>query len=150
MPTFLSEEQKSIDLAISMSFIDTVIDNVSYDLHKVRKQYKENEIIGTEAISYAANTMGKNDEYPVEHIVTDQHGHKCSITTEWLYQAICNLDERQKEVLILKFWYGKPSQNIARMLGVTVRTIYNWQQEAYNSIRCCYERSITGNDKEKY
>ncbi len=96
MPTSLSEEQKSIDLAISMSFIDTVIDNASYDLHKARKQYKDNEIIGTEAINYAANTIGKKDEYPVEHIITDRHGHRCNITTEWLYQAICDLDEQQK------------------------------------------------------
>ncbi|MDO4301940.1 MAG: sigma-70 family RNA polymerase sigma factor [Clostridia bacterium] len=78
--------------------------------------------------------------YPSEYIISDKHGHKCLITTEWLYQAILSLSEKYREILILEFWCGYTKREIAESFNVTERTIYNRKQKAFKSIRNYYER----------
>ena len=64
-------------------------------------------------------TYGKEDMYPSEFVVSDEHGHSCVVTTEWLYQAMTKLKECQKEVLILEFWYGLSRKEVAELFSVS-------------------------------
>jgi len=52
------------------------------------------------------------------------------------------LPEKQKEVLILEFWYGMMMFEIADELHISVRSVYNRKQKAFQYIRKYYERNL--------
>ena len=104
MSTSLSDN--NVDMAIFDSYSKTVMRNMSRKKTAVIKKQKNNETGGAEVMQYVMETYGKEDMYPSEFVVSDEHGHSCVVTTEWLYQAMTKLKECQKEVLILEFWYG--------------------------------------------
>ena len=101
MSTSLSENN-SVAMALFDSYSKTVMRNLSRnEIAKINKR-RYREIGGAEEMQYVAETYGKEDTYPSELIITDEHGHSCVITTDWLYQAMLKLKECQKEVLILE------------------------------------------------
>ena len=116
--------------------------NTSRNKTAVMKKRKNNEIGGTEVMRYVTETYGKEDMYPSEFVVSDEHGHSCVITTEWLYQAMIKLQECQKEVLILEFWYGLSRKEVAELFSVSETTISRWKRKAFDFIRGYYKRNI--------
>lgn len=140
MPTSLYDKNYEIDMAIFDSYSRTVLKNLSSDAKKEMNNRFDNEVNGTEIMQYISDTYGQEDIYPSEYVVTDERGHRCVVTLEWLYKAILLLSEKQKEVLILEFWYGLSRKEVANTLGVSERTINNWKRKAFNSIRDYYER----------
>ena len=116
-------------------------------------------------MQYVMETYGKEDMYPSEFVVSDEHGHSCVVTTEWLYQAMTKLKECQKEVLILEFWYEFSGhtlytfavslapqalqkarlnqKEVAELFSVSETTISQWKRKAFNFIRDYYERKHT-------
>ncbi len=140
MPASLSDENHKIDVAIFDSYSKTVMRNLSCKAKAAIGWRKENETGGEEVMRYIVETYGQEDQYPSEYVISDEYGHNCVVTTEWLYQAMFDLSEEQKEVLILEFWYGLLIKDIAKLLNVTERTIYNRKQKAFEFIREYYER----------
>lgn len=139
MPASLSDNHK-VDMAIFDSYSKTVMRNLNNSIKSAINRYNENEIKGAEVMEYLFETQGKVDVYPSEHLITDENGHSCIVTTEWLYQAMLCLAQTQKEVLILEFWYGLSVKEIAKMLNVIEKTVYNRKQKAFQIIREYYER----------
>lgn len=103
---------------------------------------RNNEIGGIKVMRYVMETYGKEDMYPSEFVVSDEHGHSCVITTEWLYQVMAKLQECQKEVLILEFWYGLSRKEVADLFGISETTISRWKRKAFDFIRDYYKRNI--------
>ncbi len=140
MSTSLSDN--NVDIAIFDSYSKTVMRNTSRNKTAVMKKRKNNETGGTEVMQYVTETYGKEDMYPSEFVVSDEHGHSCVITTEWLYQAMIKLQECQKEVLILEFWYGLSRKEVAELFSVSETTISRWKRKAFDFIRGYYKRNI--------
>lgn len=83
--------------------------------------------------------QGMEDAYSVEHTIKDKRGHRCNIMNEQLYNAIHCLSDKQKEILILEFWYDVRQTDIAKQFNVSERTIYNWKQKAFKRIQKFYD-----------
>ena len=82
MSTSLSDN--NVDMAIFDSYSKTVMRNMSRKKTAVIKKQKNNETGGAEVMQYVMETYGKEDMYPSEFVVSDEHGHSCVVTTEWL------------------------------------------------------------------
>lgn len=88
-------------LEIFDSFSKTVMRNTGRNIASASKIIKTNETVSTDTVQYILETQGEREIYPSEHIINDGNGHSCVITTEWLYQAMLLLTDKQKEVIIL-------------------------------------------------
>ena len=140
MPTSLSGEHHKIGVAIFDSYSKTVMRNLSSKAKTVLERRKEKETDGDEKQQQMMEVYGQEDKYLFEHIISDKNGHSCVVIIDWLYQAMLDLSEEQKEVLILEFWYGLKVKDIAKTIGITERTVYNRKQKAFQIIRDYYER----------
>lgn len=90
-----------MELEIFDSFSKTVMRNTGRNIASASKIIKTNETVSTDTVQYILKTQGEKEIYPSEHIINDGNGHSCVITTEWLYQAMLLLTDKQKEVIIL-------------------------------------------------
>lgn len=88
----------------------------------------------------------KKEENEKERMWEQKKCSICVITSEWLYDAMLELPDKQREVLILDFWYGYTDIEIASHFHVTPRTIYNWRKKAFAAIRHHYERKVYGKE----
>lgn len=59
-----------------------------------------------------------------------------------LYEAMLFLDDKLKEVLILKYWYLLSRRDIAKILNVSEKTITNWKNKAFKLIKNYKERRL--------
>lgn len=130
--------------AMADSFSKTVMRNACRNYFEKKKLDKQKETVGTEKMQYLFEQQAHEDVYPSEHLILTEHDYICVVSNELLYRAIQRLPEKQKEVLILEFWYGLSMKQIREMMGVSAKTIYNWKQKAFQSIRDYYERNQDG------
>ena len=130
-----------MELEIFDSFSRTVMRNTGRNIASASKTIKTNETVSTDTVQYILETQGEREIYPSEHIINDEKGHSCVITTEWLYQAMLLLTDKQKEVIILEFWYGMSVSNISKTLHISKRSVFERKKNAFNSIRNYYERN---------
>ena len=130
-----------MELEIFDSFSKTVMRNTGRNIASASKTIKTNETVSTDTVQYILETQGEREIYPSEHIINDEKGHSCVITTEWLYQAMLLLTDKQKEVIILEFWYGMSVSNISKTLHISKRSVFERKKIAFNSIRNYYERN---------
>lgn len=134
-------EDRKLQLAVFDSYSKTALKNLCRNILKARMRLKNREITGEKEMEYLYEYYGSEDKYPSEYAIFDGYRHDCIVTTEWLYQAMFRLPNRQKEVLILKFWYGMSVREMAKLLKVTEKTIYNREQAAFQFIREYHERN---------
>lgn len=132
---------KDCIIAIFDSYAKTVMRNECRDAVEQEKNKRKKEQAGTEKMQYLFELQIHEDIYPSEHLVLQGKNYTCVVTDERLYNAMLKLPEAQREVLILDFWYGYTDIEIAALLHVTPRTIYNWRQKAFAAIRYDYERN---------
>ena len=130
-----------MELEIFDSFSKTVMRNTGRNIASASKTIKTNETVSTDTVQYILETQGEREIYPSEHIINDEKGHSCVITTEWLYQAMLLLTDKQKEVIILEFWYGMSVSNISKTLHISKRSVFERKKNAFNSIRNYYDRN---------
>ena len=136
-----SRDDDQLKLEIFDSFSKTVMRNTGRNIASASKTIKTNETVSTDTVQYILETQGEREIYPSEHIINDEKGHSCVITTEWLYQAMLLLTDKQKEVIILEFWYGMSVSNISKTLHISKRSVFKRKKNAFNSIRNYYERN---------
>lgn len=66
-------------------------------------------------------------------------GFYCAVDDETLFQAFLALPKKELKVLVLDFWYLKKDSEIAKIMEVSVRTVYNLRQRAFKKIKHFYE-----------
>lgn len=130
-----------LKLEIFDSFSKTVMRNTGRNIASASKIINTNETVSTDTVQYILKTQGEREIYPSEHIINDRNGHSCIITTEWLYQAMLLLTAKQKEVIILEFWYGMSVSDISETLHISKRSVFERKKNSFNSIRNYYERN---------
>lgn len=140
MPT-PSNDKESIIVAMYDSYAKTVMRNQCRNAIKSIRRRQNHETTGTDGVQYLFETLAHTDIYPSEHLIVFRGTYTCVVTSEKLYQAMSMLPDSQKGVIILDFWYGWTDTQIAEYLKVTARTVYNWRQKAFRSIRNYYERN---------
>jgi len=136
-----TNDEKACKVAIFDSFSKTVMKNASRNIVQARKQQQKKETVSTESMQYLFDSHYAKDTYPSEHLLEGGDGAVCLITTEWLYQVMVQLPEKQKEVLLLEYWYGLKGREIGEILNVSDRTVYDWKKKAFQAIREYYERN---------
>ena len=124
-----SHDDDQLKLEIFDSFSKTVMRNAS------RKS------VNTDIVQYILKTHGENAVYPSEHFIDAGNGYCCVVATEWLYQAMLLLPPKQKEVVILEFWYGMSISEISETLRISRRSVSERKKNAFANIRSYYERT---------
>ena len=136
-----SHDDDQLKLEIFDSFSKTVMRNASRNFAAAAKTRKKNESVNTDIIQYILKTHGENAVYPSEHFIDAGNGYCCVVATEWLYQAMLLLTAKQKEVIILEFWYGMSVSDISETLHISKRSVFERKKNSFNSIRNYYERN---------
>lgn len=140
-----SDRDESI-CAMFDSFCVTVIRNCSRNLKRAAENRKKYDATGDEAVEYLIELLAHEDVYEAEQLVFYADGYPCVVEKELLYQAIQSLPENQRMVLLYDFWLDLTDKEIAVRMEVTVRTVYNLRQRAFNKIRTYYELHGRGRD----
>ncbi len=137
----MSAPLKNEECLVAMydSYAKTVMRNECRNATKARHLRQERETVGAKAIQYLFDEQAHIDIYPSEHLMLANNAHLCVVTDERLYQAMLRLPCGHRDVLILEFWFGWTDLQIAQYLNVSKRTVYNWRQSAFRSIRAYYE-----------
>lgn len=133
-----SDRDESI-CAMFDSFCVTVIRNYSRNLKRAAENRKKYDATGDETVEYLIELLTHEDVYEAEQLVFYVDGYPCVVEKELLYQAIQSLPENQRMVLLYDFWLDLTDKEIAVRMEVTVRTVYNLRQRAFNKIRTYYE-----------
>ena len=121
-----------LKLEIFDSFSKTVMRNASRNFAAAAKTRRKNESVNTDIVQYILKTHGENAVYLSEHFI---------VATEWLYQAMLLLPPKQKEVVILEFWYGMSISEISETLRISRRSVSERKKNAFANIRSYYERT---------
>ena len=95
--------------------------------------------------NYDINLITEAEFYPIEYVIFDNDGHSGKVSVEWLYEAMLELDDNLKEVLLLKFWYRYSRKEMSQKLRVSEKTITNWKNKAFEHIKQ-YRRRILKRD----
>lgn len=140
-----SDRDESI-CAMFDSFCVTVIRNYSRNLKRAVENRKKYDATGDESVEYLIELLAHEDVYEAEQLVFYVDGYPCVVEKELLYQAIQSLPENQRMVLLYDFWLDLTDKEIAVRMEVTVRTVYNLRQRAFNKIRTYYELHGRGRD----
>ena len=126
-----SHDDDQLKLEIFDSFSKTVMRNASRNFAAAAKTRKKNESVNTDIVQYILKTHGENAVYPSEHFIDAGNGYCCVVATEWLYQAMLLLPPKQKEVVILEFWYGMSISEISETLRISRRSVSERKKNAF-------------------
>ena len=125
-------------VAMFDSFIKTVARNFCRNLKRAKEN--QDKHFSEEPIDYILELLSHEDRYPSDYFVLYAGGHSCVVESETLYKALFSLPENHRKVLLLDFWYDLTDEEIAKRMEVTVRTVYNYRQRAFQAIRRFYEQ----------
>ena len=132
------ETEKRI-CAMFDSFCKKVIRNYSRNLKRAAANQKKYFSTGSISVQYLLNSLVIEDKRPSEQYVIYAEEYPCVIESERLYNALNDLKENQRNVLLMDYWLLMTDEEIAKRLEVTRRTVYNLRNRAFNKIRRYYE-----------
>lgn len=121
------------------SFCVTVIRNFGRNLKRTAENKKKHDYTGDEPVEYLIELLHHEDIYEAEQLVLSVGGLSCVLEDELLYKALLSLPEKQRSVILYDFWGGLMDREISEKLEVSVRTVYNLRQRAFQKIRTYYE-----------
>lgn len=125
-------------VAMFDSFIKTVARNFCRNLKRAKEN--QDKHFSEEPIDYILELLSHEDRYPSDYFVLFADELSCVVYSETLYKALFSLPENHRKVLLLDFWYDLTDEEIAKRMEVTVRTVYNYRQHAFQAIRRFYEQ----------
>lgn len=128
------------------SFCVTVIRNFSRNLKRAAENRRKHDGTGEEPVEYLIELLSYEDIYKAEQLVLSADGLSCVVEDELLYKALLSLPENQQRVILYDFWGELTDREISERLEVTVRTVYNLRQRAFQKIRTYYELHGRGRD----
>ena len=119
----IAENIKNVDEPVCLKtrgYVVTIVRNRAIDVYRRKRAHPHTE--------YRDALKGVTADYDGENRVA---------------ACILKLNERQQNVLILKYHYGYELKEIAKMLGVTYRNALQIEQRAKNKLRAlCEEEGI--------
>lgn len=138
MPPLIKHENI---VAMYDSYAKTVIRNCYRNFIKSKQKTDEFEIVATAKMQYLFEQEHDTNIHPSEILEVSGGSYSCHMTSEKLYQAMTQLKEDERTILILDFWHGLTNEQIAKKLKIALKTVYNRRQRAYQTIRDYYERT---------
>lgn len=127
------EDNERLIIGLYDNYIKTVLKNRSRTLcHRYYKRMAH-ECLIDDFNKYFLN-MGSIDEISDTNVI-DIQGLHCEIHNENVYNALILLPTNQLIVIILWYWYGRCTREIAEYFEVTDRTIRNWHNQAILFLR---------------
>lgn len=125
-------------IAMFDSFGKTVAKNCCRNLKRAKDNREKH--FSEEPVDYILDLLSHEDRYPSDHFVLCADELSCVVHSETLYKALRSLPEKQRKVLLFDFWGAFTDGEIAARMEVTVRTVYNLRQRAFEAIRIFYEQ----------
>jgi len=122
------------------SYCKTVLRNASRNIKRTHINRKKHEAIADEQIQYLFDQQSSEDIYPFFELMIHADKFSCVVFNETLYEALRDLPDQQRTVLMLDFWQGWSDEKIAKYMGVTARTVYNLRQRAFKAIKNYFEK----------
>lgn len=139
-------DRETVLCAMFESFCVATIRNYSRNLKRAMKNRQKHDGTGEESVEYLISLLSSEDRYASEQFVLDVDGLPCVLENELLYNALLSLPGRERRVILYDFWYDCKDREISKKLEVTVRTVYNLRQRAFQKIRTYYELHGQGRD----
>ena len=112
--------------------------SVNYIADLRRAEERRAKHYSNEPAEYLLEILGHADTYPSDSFMLYAGGRKCAVKSETLYNALSSLPDRQRDVLLLGFWHSLTDGEIAEMMEVTTRTVYNLRQRAFRAVKKYY------------
>lgn len=134
----LSERTDSL-VQMFDSFCVTVIRNFGRNLKRAAENRKKHDSTGEGVAEHLIERLRYEDIYEVEQLLIFSDGLSCVVKDERLYEVLLSLPNRQRSVIIYNFWGELTDREISKKLEVSVRTVYNLRQRAFQKIRTFYE-----------
>lgn len=120
------------------SFCKSVSRNFVRNLNRTENNRSKHYV--DEPTEYFLELSGRRDAYPSDSFVLYVDGLPCTVESEILYEALLSLSRKQRNILLLDFWYDLTDREIAKRMEVTSRTVYNLRKRAFSRIREYYEK----------
>lgn len=139
-------DRETVLCAMFESFCVATIRNYSRNLKRAMKNRQKHDGTGEESVEYLIGLLSSEDRYASEQFVLDLDGLSCALESELLYNALLSLPDQERRVILYDFWYDCKDREISKKLEVTVRTVYNLRQRAFQKIRTYYELHGQGRD----
>lgn len=133
-----TEKEKKI-CGMFDSFCKKVIRNYSRNLKRAAASQRKKFSTGSISVQQLLNSLIIEDERPSDQYVIYVKNYPCVIKNEILYYALNDLEEKQRNVIIMDYWLSMTDEEIAKRLEVTRRTVYNLRNRAFSKIRRYYE-----------
>lgn len=134
-------EENAYIIEMYDSFSKAIMRNECRNLIKKNRRNNKETVVSKKR-QYLFELQECRDTYPSDSFYLEGLGEKysCYIFDERLFHAMKKLSLKVRTMLIMSFWHGMSDVEIARCLGVTTRTIFNWRRDAFKKIRHDYER----------
>lgn len=126
-----SYDDENFEWARIDKYSKKIIDHAAIDIIRSRKAKKRKE----DFVNYDIDLIAETEAYINDYIISDNYGHSGKVSTEWLYEAMLNLDDNLRAVLILKFWYKYSRREMSKTLHVSEKTITNWKNRVFDYIK---------------
>ena len=120
------------------SFCKTVSRNYVRNLERAERNRKKH--IMDAPVSFFLELLGHEDHHPSDTFAFCINEQAYEIADERVYHALLGLPKKQRIVIILSFWEELSDRQIAEIMEVTPRTVYNLKYRAFSSIREFYEK----------
>ncbi len=127
------------------SYCKTVIMNCARRYWKREAKRSEHEYLVTD--EQLAGHPANKDDFLEQYIITCgniQAVFHCFA----LFTAIEQLKEKEKTVVVLKYWGGYTDKYIAQYLFVTERTVRNLKSHAYRTLKAILEKEDVADDAD--
>ena len=120
------------------SFCKTVSRNYVRNLERAERNRKKH--IMDAPVSFFLELLGHEDHHPSDTFAFCINEQAYEIADERVYHALLGLPKKQRIVIILSFWEELSDRQIAEIMEVPPRTVYNLKCRAFSSIREFYEK----------
>lgn len=131
----LTEQEKAMRCALFDSFCRTILRNAIRNFSKKNARTERWERLSEDPTSYYMVANAIIDDHPSDHLYVVYRGRAYVLDNETLCRAMRELPEQELGVLIMGYWQGWTDRQIAKVYGVSDRTIRNMRNRAFRAIR---------------
>lgn len=108
-----------------------IIRNARRDVGRKHKRQWSREL----AMSALCEDAPCMDIYPSDSLIVTAGEHHCTVGSPVVYRCLMVLPEREREALVLKYFYKWKDEQIANYFDVTTRTVRDWRKRAIQIMR---------------
>lgn len=135
--TFVDEETVEYQF---LSFSTTVLRNEARNIHAEEKRWNERFTFLDDLTEGQVDGLSTWDSYEVESIPFYAHGYTIFIEDALLADAVSQLSQKQRDIILLSFLLDMKDVEIAKLMGIANSTLHYHKTKAFDELRGFYVR----------